>query len=290
MGTSSLPDTPPLHCVKVTSGGATRTPSRWLYFLHGILGMGANWRSIARRWVDRHPDWGAVLVDLRMHGRSQAALPPHTLLAAARDLERLEATTGARCAAICAHSFATKVALCYATAAPAAMQHLWLLDADPSPQPARPTAPVTIARTDQVDRVLAALADIPTRFADRAQFIQTLEAHHLATSVAAWLAMNLEPGVDGWRLRLDLAAIHELLADYRACDGWRLLDQTRADLPITFVVGDHSPVVDADARFRMQALALSHPATRRYTSLANAGHWLHIDAPELLVEQLAVEF
>src|SRR5688500_12574158 len=45
-------------------------PSRWLLFLHGLLGSGANWRSFARRLVEAHPSWGAVTVDLRLHGAS----------------------------------------------------------------------------------------------------------------------------------------------------------------------------------------------------------------------------
>ena len=47
---------------------------------------GANWRSFAKRWVDGREDWGAALVDLRMHGQSQDFAPPHTVQAAAQDL------------------------------------------------------------------------------------------------------------------------------------------------------------------------------------------------------------
>src|SRR5438045_3613951 len=46
-----------------------------MLFLHGIFGTGGNWRTIARRWVALRPTWGAVLVDLRMHGRSQGLRP-----------------------------------------------------------------------------------------------------------------------------------------------------------------------------------------------------------------------
>lgn len=52
----------------VTSRSAD--PDRYMLFLHGILGTRANWRGIARRFVDARPGWGAVLVDLREHGES----------------------------------------------------------------------------------------------------------------------------------------------------------------------------------------------------------------------------
>ena len=46
----------------VTAPG--QTPDRWMLFLHGILGSGANWRTVARKIVAARPQWGAVLVDL----------------------------------------------------------------------------------------------------------------------------------------------------------------------------------------------------------------------------------
>ena len=44
---------------------ARGTPARWLLLTHGIYGAGSNWRGIARKLVERRPDWGVVLVDLR---------------------------------------------------------------------------------------------------------------------------------------------------------------------------------------------------------------------------------
>ena len=65
----------------VTANGAA--PSQWMFFLHGIFGSGANWRTFAKRFVEARPSWGAALVDLRMHGASQNCAPPHTIEAAA---------------------------------------------------------------------------------------------------------------------------------------------------------------------------------------------------------------
>src|SRR5512142_1296285 len=64
------------------------TPARWLYVLHGIFGAGRNWASIMRRLVRERPEWGAVLVDLREHGRSGGFPPPHTVATAAGDVAR----------------------------------------------------------------------------------------------------------------------------------------------------------------------------------------------------------
>src|SRR4051812_24710793 len=65
----SMADDPILAHTRVAAPG--RTPERWLLVLHGIYGAGRNWGSIARRLVEARPEWGAVLVDLRMHGQSR---------------------------------------------------------------------------------------------------------------------------------------------------------------------------------------------------------------------------
>src|SRR5512140_1638579 len=100
---------PVLHHQVLTAAEAA--PGRWLYVLHGIFGAGRNWASIARRLVRERPDWGAVLVDLREHGRSTGFGGPHTVAAAAGDLRRLVETTGLAATGVLGHSFGGKVAL-----------------------------------------------------------------------------------------------------------------------------------------------------------------------------------
>jgi esterase len=121
----------PHHALVAPEGPA---PAGWLLFLHGILGSGANWRTVARRLVAARPDWGAVLVDLRMHGRSQGAPPPHTLDAVAADLERLAADLAGRgmtVGGVVGHSFGGKTALAFRARAPRGLVETWVLDATP---------------------------------------------------------------------------------------------------------------------------------------------------------------
>src|SRR5262249_30264118 len=92
----------PAHAL-VTAPDAA--PSRWMLVLHGILGAGANFRSFARRLAIACPDWGFVLADLRMHGQSQGAPPPHTIDAAAADLVRLTDAIERPISAVMGHSF-----------------------------------------------------------------------------------------------------------------------------------------------------------------------------------------
>ncbi len=118
-----------LHHDRITHGDAA--PAAWLALTHGIYGAGGNRRAIARKLVERRPDWGVILVDLRQHGRSPAGDPPHTVEAAAADLVALASELGG-IAALAGHSFGGKVALAArASASPRA----------PSRPPLRPPLP-----------------------------------------------------------------------------------------------------------------------------------------------------
>src|SRR4051812_7754159 len=106
---------------------------------HGIFGAGSNWRGIARKINERRPEWGIVLVDLRLHGRSEAGTPPHTLAACADDL--LPVIAEHDITAIAGHSFGGKVVLATRGLAPAGLRQTWVLDASPSTRTGAETDP-----------------------------------------------------------------------------------------------------------------------------------------------------
>jgi esterase len=119
---------------RVTAEGAE--PRLWLFVLHGIFGAGRNWGSVMRRVLRARPEWGALLIDLRQHGASQNFTGPHTVAAAADDIERLIAQSGIQPTAVLGHSFGGKVALVFAAAAsPAArasLRQVWVVDSTPA--------------------------------------------------------------------------------------------------------------------------------------------------------------
>src|SRR5688572_28259676 len=145
---------------------------------HGIFGSGANWRSIARKLVDRRPNWGAVLVDLRGHGKSEPGEPPHTIAAAAEDLYALDRTLSAEGRLIRAavgHSLGGKVVLALrkrtahgigATSRPSDLLQTWVLDASPGARPEALHDPESSTR-----RVLELLERQPSRFARREDLV-----------------------------------------------------------------------------------------------------------------------
>lgn len=251
--------------------------------LHGIYGSGANWRTFSRRLGERRPDWGFVLVDLRMHGQSQGAPPPHTVDAAAADLHALTeqlAREGKAVRAVCGHSFGGKVALQYrARWGQAALAQTWVLDASPSPRPG-----AVDAAEGTVFQVLRMLSQLPASFASREDFMERVRAHGFPRALAQWLAMNLDRHDDAFRSRLDPAAMEQLLRSYCALDAWPAL--TTGPGAVHMVIAGKSDIVDAADRARLAALATAGAAVHA-TTIPHAGHWLHIDATDALLDVLA---
>ncbi len=269
---------PTLATATVTAENAT--PRKWIVFLHGILGSGANWRSFARQIVEARPAWGAVLVDLRLHGDSQGFLPPHTVEAAARDVvEVLPAVTGgAPVRAILGHSFGGKVGIelarQLAETENGPLDELIVIDSTPA------------ARTDyrgsaSTREILDLLMSLPHEFPDRNAFTSWAMERGVSRPVAMWLAMNVRPvpNTTVYRFRLDMASIRAMVEDYFTRDLWPVLESPPGEMHTHLVVGGSSDVVDEADRERSR----SQPRTT-LDVIEGAGHWVHVDAPDALRE------
>lgn len=262
------------HSIVVHEGAK---PERWALFLHGILGSGSNWRTFARRVLAERPQWGAVLVDLRMHGNSQDLPPPHTVAACADDLFALHAQLPARASAVIGHSFGGKVALAYAALREqlsVALDCVVSVDSNPG---LREDA----TGSAQIRDVLAALESLPAVIPSREAFTAHMKSRGLSNAITAWLMMNLRPADNGFALRLNLPAIHEMLADYFARDDWSLIESPGV-AHTTVVIGGRSPAFSASERARVSRAASEHPEHVSMELIEGAGHWVHVDAPDEL--------
>ena len=292
---------------------------RWLIMLHGILGSGGNWRTIARALTQRRSEWGVVLVDLRHHGKSDAGEPPHDLRACAGDVLALADELGTL-DAIAGHSFGGKVALAAREYARPGLLQTWVFDASPSaasdnpidPTPhslngsaAHPGAAGVIDPTPHslngsaahpgaagiistqkplyfVAQVVSTLERLPRHWGHRNDFIdEVVKAGH-ARQLAQWLAMNLIQDGQGYGFRIDLAVIREMLADYYRRDLWSVLRSPTLPGSVEIVIAQQSAIVTAEDRVRLETA----PAHVHVHTL-DAGHWLHIDAPDAVVDLLA---
>lgn len=245
-------------------------PGRWCLVLHGLLGRGSNWRSFTRRLVSAQPGWGGVLVDLRMHGGSQGFAPPHTVEAAAADLDLLVDHLPGPVEGVLGHSLGGKVALAWAKGRRGLRRGV-VLDASPGRRQSGTGSEMTRA-------VLDVLRGLPPLLPSRRAFVERVEAAGQSPGVAAWLAMNLEPVPGGVRLGVDLEAMESLFGDVLGRDDWGVVESPPPGLRFHFVLGGRSTTVDQAARARLEQLAAAGRVG--LTVLPEAGHWVHVDDPE----------
>lgn len=257
---------------RVVAPGAS--PERWILFLHGVFGSGRNWRSIARRLVQARPEWGAVLVDLRLHGASQAFAPPHTLEAAAADLHALADALGVPVRAVLGHSFGGKVALLYAHQHGAELEQAWMID----------STPASGAPGGSAWRMLDALRRVPSSFPTRDAAVRAIEAEGFETGVAQWVSTNLVPTDGEYRWRLDLDGIEALLRDFFRTDLWGVLEDPPGAAHIHVVKAIESNLLADDACARIEQIG--RRTGRVHLHRLAGGHWLNADNPDGVTELL----
>jgi esterase len=203
--------TPPL-LAHTRVAAPDREPERWLLVLHGIYGSGRNWSTISRRLTESRPEWGVLLVDLRLHGGSTGFEPPHTLESSAGDVDRLVASLDLHAAAVLGHSFGGKVALMYTEHHGDELRQTWVVESTPAVREPGGSA----------WRMLEVVRAVPADFGSRQEAVEALvRAGAVNTGVAKWMAMNLE-SIDGrFRWRLDLEGVEAMLRDFFRIDLWR---------------------------------------------------------------------
>lgn len=255
----------------------------YIAFVHGVLGSGMNWRAFARKLSERSPGWGALLVDLPLHGtlRDAAVPSPNTIERMGEELaERLQAGAWP-IAGLAGHSFGGKVAILAAAQLPADRPRtLWVLDSPPGARPEGRGSASTL-------RVLRTLERLAPSFASRAEFIHAVIAEEIDRSVAQWLATNLRARPDGrFRFAIDLVAVQDVLEDFFARDLWphvdRLSDQENWNIDLIYA--GRASIFDEAQESMLKAR--QGQGRLRAHCIPDAGHWLHVDAPAALLDRM----
>jgi len=275
-------------------------------FLHGLLGNGKNLRAPAKRLVQAHPHLSALLLDIRGHGSSAAVSfsPPHTLHSAAQDIAqtlshlRLNSSNTALVGVI-GHSFGGRLALQYVQ--DSLKQHcasnsnngstdviisppkgLWLLDTYPN------VANQTVAN------VLAAISRVPLPIESKSDLVSFLtQKHNIDAATAAWMTTNLIKDTGGFRFKFDLPVILDLIDDCKRQDYFETLkdirDLSAASCQVNLVQAGRNDAWKNTAVSEMLAKAEGVGEVKVHL-LPNAGHWVHVDDLDGLMNLIEPSF
>ncbi len=234
-------------------------------FLHGFLGSGDNWRTIARSLglPARY-----YLIDLRNHGRSPHAAE-HSYPAMVEDIIELIHSEGLDRVVILGHSMGGRAGMLLAMHYPDRVRALIVGDISPAAH-----APVHLP-------ILEALSSVSLEVERREEVEAQLTRWIPEAPIRQFLLKSLARDAQGrlhWRWNLPV-----LIRDYPKMTA--PIEGPPYHGPVLFLRGQLSAFLTEDHFSLIQQL---FPKAHILT-IPNAGHWIHVDNPEA-VKQAIREF
>ena len=236
-----------------------------LIILHGLFGSLDNWHSIAKKLGQSHR---VYIVDLRNHGKSPHA-SSMTYPAMASDLVKFMNAQGLNAANLAGHSMGGKAAMELALEAPERVKRLISIDMTP------------FQVNGGHETIIKALKSVdPGEMGKRKEADEALKPYIADFGIRQFLLKNLErrPG-GGYQWKMNLPVLE---GDYAEILKGVDKDNRSYEGPTLFIKGSRSNYLKAD---ELPAYRQVFPSADLKT-VENAGHWVHAEAPEALINLL----
>lgn len=234
-----------------------------LLILHGFLGMGDNWKTLAKQYAEAN--FEVHLIDQRNHGRS-----PHSEVfnysALANDVsEYIEHNQIIKCSII-GHSMGGKTAMQLACSYPSLIEKLLVADIAPKYYP------------QHHQDILAGLSFLQDELiTSRKQADEELSKFISNQGVRLFLLKNLyRIEKDNYGLRVNLSVLKKNIEEI----GKPLSETALFAGKTLFLRGENSNyITDSD-----KVLIQKHFPNAVVNTIKNAGHWLHAEQKDLFFE------
>lgn len=245
-----------------------------LVFLHGVMGFGGNWRTIAKAFESHYQ---VLTFDQRGHGRSFRPPVGYAPEDYASDLEKILDELGWSKIHLVGHSMGGRNALQFAAERPERVLRLVIEDIGPVMLDAGSTF------------LLRVLDSVPVPFPTKREarlffegpFLELFADAPKKEGLAAFLYANImEDAAKHGVWRFYETGVRESIAQGRAEERW---DEIRAlPMPTLVVRGESS----RDLPREVFARILRENPRIRGIEIQGAGHWVHSDQPEQFIRVL----
>lgn len=228
-----------------------------LLILHGLFGMGDNWRTLGKHWAENYQ---VHLIDLRNHGQSFHADAMNYLLIS-EDLLQYITHHGLSDPIFLGHSMGGKAVMQFALDHPKVPQKIIIVDIAPKAYPPHHQEIIKAIKVVDFDRIVTRkdLDDFLIRFIPD-------------SGTRALLSKNVYRKENGrFAFRFYLSGIEK---NYAALIEQPLQKGTYKR-PTLFLRGEKSPyIADEDIPLIQQKFPQAQIIT-----IEEAGHWIHVDRP-----------
>ena len=234
---------------------------RPLLILHGFLGSGDNWISLARRWAKE--GFRVHLIDLRNHGKSfwSDRFDFEVLL---QDLDNYIAFHRLEKPHLLGHSLGGKILMFDAVKNPENRGKYIIVDIAPK------------AYTPHHQFIFDALKAVnPAFYRSREDIEKALEPYISQRPVRLFIMKNLKRTPEGFAWKINIPVLEHAMRE----SGKALPPGTTYDKEILFLRGTKSPYISGtDIDLIRQHFPKAHIMN------IHAGHWLHAEKPEAVFQ------
>lgn len=233
--------------------------------IHGLLGSSRNWSSFSKKLSSQ---FHVISLDLRNHGYSGHA-DTMTYSEMASDILKLLEEFGFERVSLIGHSMGGKVAMTFALQHRSMIEQLVIMDVAP------------VSYKNELLPLLDAMAGLPLKDITSRKHADALLTPRVPdTSLRLFLLQNLIQDGDSYGWRINLESIRKSLIDI---DGFPAPISVKSHpVKTLFLGGEKSGYLKPH----------HYPIIKKYFPKAQihiiegAGHWLHIDKPDEVLERV----